>query len=203
MVYGEGFFDLKEKTKGNKIYKCWSNILERCYSERSLTIRDTYQNTSMCEEWKTYSNFKQWYEENYIEGYEIDKDLLSMNQSIYSPTTCVFVPKEINMCINDSKNSTLLGVRYKKKSKDMINEHAKPYCSEISIDNKKKHLGYFPTSFEAHQQWQIAKISYLNDLKLKYENVVDVRVLDSLDIRIKMIENDLINGSITKTINKI
>ena len=48
---------------------------------------------SVCEEWKHFSNFKKWFDENYIEGFDIDKDILIKGNKVYSPEACSFVPR--------------------------------------------------------------------------------------------------------------
>lgn len=76
---------------------------------------------------------KKWFNQHYVEGFEIDKDLLSnKNKKLYSPETCVFLPREINrfLCKTTNKKSQLpLGV----------------YVSGGSIIaiHRKKYLGVF------------------------------------------------------------
>ena len=106
MVYGVGY---NEPIEGEKVYrayengkqtrshKTWEHILERCYSAKLHAKEPTYKDVVVAEEWLNYQVFAKWYEENYyeVEGQrmELDKDLLSGNCKIYSPNTCIFLPK--------------------------------------------------------------------------------------------------------------
>jgi hypothetical protein len=107
-VYGVGFVGVGNyvahiKRKPTKSYGTWIGMLRRCYSEKSLIRRPTYKNVSVCEKWLNFQNFAQWFEENYIEGLDLDKDLLSGNNKIYSPETCCFLSNEENNRIKRSQ----------------------------------------------------------------------------------------------------
>ena len=78
---------------------------------------------TVCKEWMSYENFKNWFDNNY---YEIDgeimcldKDILFKNNTIYSPKTCVFTPKRINNLFTKRQNDRgdyYIGVTYHKKT---------------------------------------------------------------------------------------
>lgn len=59
--------------------------------------KPTYEGCTVCDEWLYFSNFKKWFDENYIEGFQLDKDIIIRGNKVYSPQTCCFVPKEINI----------------------------------------------------------------------------------------------------------
>lgn len=73
-------------------YSIWKAMLARCYSASHHKRYPTYSNCSVCKEWHLFSNFKKWFDENYIEGYHLDKDILVQDNKVYSPQTCVFIP---------------------------------------------------------------------------------------------------------------
>lgn len=75
-------------------YRVWMGIIKRCEGKST----SSYNGTSICEEWRTYSNFKQWYESQKAEdGWQIDKDFLSKDgNKIYSPDTCIMIPGYVN-----------------------------------------------------------------------------------------------------------
>jgi hypothetical protein len=85
--------------KARKSYSVWHNMLLRCYYEKNEVNgkHNAYKEVSVCEDWHNYSNFHKWFEENYIEGYELDKDMLSGNSKVYSPETCCFLSKAENV----------------------------------------------------------------------------------------------------------
>lgn len=83
----------------NKLYRkeylCWSDMFKRCYNENWIEKHPTYVETEVCDEWLKFSNFLKWHQENYVEGWHLDKDLLG-DGKIYSPETCCFIPAYIN-----------------------------------------------------------------------------------------------------------
>lgn len=208
MVHGFGIYDSEKfgKAKTNKLYGYWSRMIERCYSEKSLRRHTSYVGTTVCEDWKYYENFHTWAIENYIdESCTLDKDIIDGKSKIYSPETCSFVPHRVNNCIIDRRSNTQypVGVWYKQPSKGMLNERTKPYCAEI-VKNKKSHkLGHFCTPEEAHAAWQREKIIYLNEIIDEYKNIVSDKVINGLKRRIDMLQDDINNGRITKSINKV
>ncbi len=105
LVHGIGINDLDEQVYINcraiKAYDCWCQVLNRCYSIKSQIKRPTYVGCTVCDEWKYFSNFKKWHDENYREGFHLDKDILIEGNKVYSPETCVFVPQYLNAILND------------------------------------------------------------------------------------------------------
>lgn len=103
-VYGVGYIGVgKYKTKENKkptlMYDCWKGVIRRCYNEKERNKNPSYKNTTICEKWKCFQVFGAWYEQNfkyYMQDWELDKDILIKGNKIYSPTTCAFVPTDVN-----------------------------------------------------------------------------------------------------------
>lgn len=98
-VYGVGINDIPMYLRGTKLYLTWKSILARCYCPKFQEENKTYKGCQICEEWKHLSNYKKWFDENYIEGYQLDKDLFGHNSHIYSPQTCCFIPQDLNNII--------------------------------------------------------------------------------------------------------
>ena len=86
LVYGVGINDMPRGfcsyyKNGKQIvehfYKTWKNSLERCYSFKYQENNPTYKGCSVCEEWLTLSNFKEWYDKQYyVKGFQLDKDII-------------------------------------------------------------------------------------------------------------------------------
>lgn len=90
------------ETQVNKVvkdsYKKWRAMIDRCYSGRYEAYKDCY----VCEEWLTYENFDNWYNNNVYKldsnsRLELDKDILMLGNKLYSPIHCILVPQKINM----------------------------------------------------------------------------------------------------------
>lgn len=118
VVQGLGKRDINIDTH-DICYIRWNSMLQRCYSSECQIRNKTYVGCTVCEEWLLFSNFKQWFDENYIEGYELDKDILVEGNKVYSPDTCRFVPSYINTLLvqcNSARGDLPLGVTRNNKS---------------------------------------------------------------------------------------
>lgn len=78
-----------------KSYKVWSSMIDRCYNiKNSYYHRYGGRGVVVCDEWLFFPNFKKWFDENYAEGWQIDKDI--SQSGFYSPQTCSFVSAHDN-----------------------------------------------------------------------------------------------------------
>lgn len=106
-IYNFGVLDIlskDERGKSLKSYKVWTSMLVRCYSDKYHQKEPSYIGCRVCEDWLYFSNFKKWFDKNYIDGYELDKDIVGGKENkIYSPQTCCFVPKFINNIVVNHK----------------------------------------------------------------------------------------------------
>ena len=162
-IYGVGILGLVEgSVRGVKSYKIWHAMLQRCYSpeERNSVRNRTYSDVSVCNEWLTYTNFRDWFDENYKEGYCLDKDLTLRGCKQYSPESCSFIPNDINCLLISSDNSRgkyPLGVH-----KDT--ESGK-FSAQISIKEegktKRKFLGYHSSPEEAFDTYKTFKENWV------------------------------------------
>ena len=98
------------------------------------------------------------FEEEALEGFssiasaELDKDIKVPGNKIYSPERCLFLPKSINLLLNGCaarRGDYPKGVNLFKRNGSFI--------AKISIDGKRKHLGYFSTPELARQAYVKAK----------------------------------------------
>lgn len=166
-VYGVGINDAdypvtKSYRVGHKTvttWRCpynttWKNMLKRCYSEAYQRTHPSYQGTTVCEGWLTFSNFKHWMQQQDWQGRELDKDLLG-DGKIYSPATCRFIPTRLNGLLRmDYKNQGEYPCVYP-------NTAAQGYHSKISFDGKTEYLGTFATAREAYRTYLARKVELL------------------------------------------
>lgn len=97
VYYGVGFVKaINNKPVDIKIqsFEIWKKMIGQCYSGKIKM----YENVSVCEEWHNYCNFREWYDNNYLKGFDLclNKALFTMDNKICSPETCCFLPKELN-----------------------------------------------------------------------------------------------------------
>ena len=85
-------------------YSVWSGMLERCYSDKLHYKHPSYIGCTVCDDWHDFQVFADWFEINYIKGYDLDKDIKIKGNRIYSPTTCLFVTQKDNIIEASAKH---------------------------------------------------------------------------------------------------
>ena len=136
------------------IYRIWRHMLERCYCQKYLNRKPSYLGCSVCEEWKYFMKFREWVLEQDYEGKQLDKDLLIVDNKIYSPDTCLFVHTKVNNFVTDRKNDRgvyMLGVDWDKNN----NKFRARCCNPFTV--KQEYLGLFTNELDAHLAWKARK----------------------------------------------
>ena len=135
-------------------YEKWNSMFKRCYAESTHKIRPSYIGCSVCDEWKYYKNFYEWMhsQDNFEileiigEKYHLDKDILVINNKIYSPDTCELVPHIVNtlfISCNSHRGKYPIGVYY------ATDRHKfKAQCQDV-FTGKYKNLGGYGTPEDA------------------------------------------------------
>lgn len=154
-----------ENGKLKDCFKHWYGMLQRCYYENRSKHWDVYIGCSVCDEWLHSTNFIEWYNQNYIDGYQIDKDLLCKGNKVYSPYTCCFLPKEINSFLTKSNKA-------RGKYPIGVSCRGSKYESNISIDGICIYLGLFDTPEEAFYAYKQAKERQCKVLAQRYKNAI-------------------------------
>ena len=154
------------------IYKCWYNMIYRCYSEISLNKYPTYIGCSVDEKFCNFQNFAEWYEQNYIDGFVLDKDILFKGNKIYGPDTCCFVPPEINNIFikaNSIRGNYLIGTT--------LRNNFEVFCTKYG---KQIYLGSYQNEEKAFSVYKENKESYIKEIAEKYKNHININVFNSL-----------------------
>lgn len=123
--YGVGEYGERVNGKKSASYVTWFSMMSRCYGNEHEYLQCSYKGCQVCEEWHNYQNFAKWYEDNfydYEESLELDKDIIKYGNKLYSPETCLFVPKSVNVAFKINATET---VRRNciKKYKDKLPSH--------------------------------------------------------------------------------
>lgn len=113
LINGVGFFGVgRHKSKVgcviNKAYTAWKGMLDRCYNENYRHQWPSYAECDVDEEWHNFQTFADWYELNYVEGFEIDKDIKVIGNKKYGPKYCSFVSKAENIVHSSAKLFTFI-----------------------------------------------------------------------------------------------
>mgnify|MGYP007124213904 CR=1 FL=1 len=153
-------------------------MIKRCYSSKVQQKRQTYIGCSVCEEWKYFSNFKQWYDTNYKEGFDLDKDILVEGNKIYSPDTCCFVPHYLNSVLLDcgkARGDLPLGVTRNRNT----------YRAHCNDGNGNRQFKYVKSLEEAVTWYSITKkrVVFEQVQRALDEGAIDQRIADALIAR--------------------
>lgn len=170
-VAGWGISDIDGTMRNSKIYHIWREMITRCYNEDYWQKRPSYEHCDVCEDWKHYSNYLKWYNEHNIDGFEVDKDLLSfyIGKKTYSSETCCFLPPEIN--------ATLASTKTRKRGLP-VGVHIISGC--ITASCGKEHLGTFPTVELARKAYLKAKKEHIVELANKWKDEIEPRAYNAL-----------------------
>lgn len=168
-------------------YSIWQGMLQRCYSDTRLVEFPAYKDCSVATEWFLFTNFDCWFTENYVKGWQLDKDILVPGNKLYSPDTCIFVSPALNVLLSTcpgNRGSLPLGVTYDKRRN--------VYNAGGYRNNRRIYLGTYPTALLAHKAWQLAKALIIENFP-----TTDPRIRKALDLRVAQLRNDHANNRIT------
>ncbi len=169
---GQGRFYYGNCENYQKIKTVWSKMFTRSYCKKYQQRQPTYLGCTVDEQWYNFQNFAEWFENNYVEGWHLDKDILVKGCKIYSPETCCFVPREINNLFTNciSKRNLPIGV-----VKD-----GNKFRAQINKGEGVIYLGIFSTIEEAKSKYDIAKKEWCEELAIIYKDRVDNRIYNIL-----------------------
>ena len=75
----------------------WRDMLDRCYNIGCISyVSYGARGATVSDKWHDYSVFEDWFVENYIQGFSLDKDIIVNGNMVYSEDTCAFVPPGLN-----------------------------------------------------------------------------------------------------------
>lgn len=176
-VYGVGFLGSGDHMKNhivkNKLaLRYWHSMFDRCYGKNNK--QNTYKNVTVCEEWHCFGNFSMWFDNNYPYivkdvKFALDKDLLQQNveNKIYSPKTCIFLPISVNgFIINRRSDRELpLGVSFEK-----LNSKYKAQIMDFT-SRKKILIGFYSNPIEAEKVYNLERCNQIESVKSYLKNL--------------------------------
>lgn len=170
---GEGNYSANINGVTTNCYHVWRNMIHRCYSEKYQQKQPTYIGCSVDERWHNFQVFAKWYYENYVEEFELDKDILIEGNKIYSPETCCFVPHEIN------------GLFIKRKIKKDgtpcgVHKHGSKFYVKINIEGQYKVIDFYTTPEEALNCYSFHKEKHIKEVAEKWKNQITKDVYNCL-----------------------
>lgn len=137
------------------IYTHWCNLLSRIFSDSYTKSVTCYKDSSICDEWMNFSNFYKWAKDKRYIGRDLDKDLKVTGNKIYSPSTCLFIPPDVNKLIQEKtrpKHDLPAGVTIKSDGK---------FISRCSKNGKRVYLGVYTDKNDASMAYRRYKRSII------------------------------------------
>ena len=152
-VLGVGFVGIGSHVasinrKSTPAYSSWKSMIERCYSAKLHARCPTYKNCTVCDEWHSFQNYAEWYFDNYIDGYELDKDIKHHGNKVYSPDTCLFVSKIENLIKSSAKTYRFISpqkniiVVYNLSAFCKDSDVNRSSMSKVNLGKMKSHKGW-------------------------------------------------------------
>jgi len=154
---GVGKYKSYMKGKYAKAYGKWNNMIQRCYGPKWHKKHPTYKDITVCKKWRNYQTFAEWFETYYVDGHDLDKDLLALPNTPkrYCENTCVFIPHALNMFL-----TSIDSIGYYKPLSGR-------YQAGISVNGKGMNLGTYDTPEEASKVYKEARAEQALKWKLK------------------------------------
>lgn len=180
LIYGVGVNDRKYSMwvdgKITKEYDLWRSFLGRCYNPEYHRRKPTYVGCSVSENFKGYSYFYDWCQQQVGfggEDFQLDKDLLLRGNKVYSEDTCLFLPRALNTLFTARRNhrgNFPLGV----------SKNEGRFMAECSTDKSSRHIGRFNTPELAFQAYKQVKEAFIKLQAEKWRDFIDPRAYEAL-----------------------
>lgn len=182
-IMAKGNYSSRTEQGGHRReYEIWKQMIYRCYSSTCKYKRMTYKTTTVCNDWLEYQVFAEWCnsrEDFKYDGYHLDKDLLCKGESLYSPDTCCFLPKEINgfLTIRQSDRGDLpVGVT------STAYAPLKPYMVQIcNPERGKRESKLFANVDDASNWYTNRKEELARYLANRYKDRISIEAFNALN----------------------
>jgi hypothetical protein len=167
---GEGEWDASGKNPHTTV---WMGMLMRTCSDEFKQKHKSYTEARVCEEFMNLQVFCNWSDSAKPKDtsitWELDKDLLG-DGKLYSPSTCCYLPKELNLFLSKLDRQYIPRTAGGKYS---------VWCSD-GVNKDNRYVGTFDTKEEAVGAWKKTKNARLHSLIEKYKQLLPANVLEAL-----------------------
>lgn len=181
-VYNVGVMDIPNELRrcqpNPQEYSIWNGVRQRCYNENNRDKLPYMMDVGMSDNFKLYSYFKEWCHKQIgfnEDNWQLDKDILSKDNKVYSENTCCFVPPEINCAVTNNKS-----VRGQFPQGVIYNCTKTRYRARIQRGDKWESLGTYDTPEEAFYAYKPVKEAHIKSLANKWKDKIDPRVYEAL-----------------------
>lgn len=178
-VAGKGILgDAENIDVKSQVYTSWVGMVKRCYTfyDYNPRAKINYGDCSVREDFLYFPNYIAWFDKQIVQPkWQLDKDLLVPGNKVYSPDTCIFLPRALNTFLTIRKNDRgpyPLGVT--------IHEDTGHYEAACNRDGKRIYLGVYKTPEAAFAAYKVEKEAYAKDLAERWKYVIDSRAYEAL-----------------------
>lgn len=193
-IYEDGKYKSKVDGKHTKEYLVWHSMICRCYN-KNYHGTDVYENVTVCDDWKYFQRFAEWFHDNY---YSLDDEVVLLEKDYktfayglsknYSYENCMFLPQSLNKVITFQHTVTRdlpVGVRLSCNTKY-------PYTFEQVFE--KQHFNdyqrkIFKTKEDAYENYLLSVYKRLEYYIEKYKDKIP-------NENIKVIKDFIVNDSL-------
>lgn len=180
-VYGVGYVGVGQYRvsvggKHMRPYVVWKSMMSRAYCKNFQKSNQTYTGCSVAKVWHNYQKFAAWYEKQpnaYLDGFDLDKDLIVFGNRVYSPKACSLVPRAVNALLTDSRKA-------RGDLPQGVSRRGKKYQVRMGIDGKHTYIGIRSTPEEASELYRSEKAKQVKIVAEQYKNALHSKVYKNL-----------------------
>ena len=157
----------------HQAHHIWRGMLIRGFDNKVKKKAPTYKDCSICEDWRTFTNFFKWFKQHYVEGWVIDKDILVKRNKEYHPDKCCFVPPSINSLFvkgDKRRGDYPIGVR----------ERNGRFLARITKNYKTYQIGVYNDVISAFNAYKKAKEQYIKEVADKWKDKLEPYVYEAM-----------------------
>lgn len=202
LIYGYGvndseipvnFRDEDGKLVRCPVYSTWKDCLRRTHGniagKKNLAH---YMESAFDPCWKYFTDFREWASGKFVDGYQLDKDILFEGNVHYGPETCCFVPSKLNTCFRPNIKTSELGQGVRVKILRSGDLRYEAFANNFST-GKNVYLGLHQDLKYAQALARAYREVYLKDVLYYLERIEfkDQRVIVAIENKLHLIKSSL------------
>lgn len=169
-IYGIGYLGTGKYTPKEHftVYGRFCNLFQRCYGIAYQRMEPTYIGCKVHSSFHSFQDFCDWFYNQYgseLKDIQVDKDLYSKGNRIYSSKRCILLPRVLNLAIRDW-DGIGISIRDKGQKKwcGAFRGQAKVFMFESEAikwraERQREYVGLMVEKYKIHlDPWAIKKL---------------------------------------------